>query len=55
MYRYSRYVTSNTLEFKKGYRLGLEKGRKLERKVCLIMMTLSSLVWLAIAVFSRSS
>ena len=29
---------SNSLEFKKGYRLGLEKGRSVERKIALALM-----------------
>lgn len=28
----------NSLDFKKGYRLGVQKGRVIERKICLVLM-----------------
>lgn len=35
----------NSLEFKKGYRLGVEKGRKIERKLGLIMLLICMSGW----------
>jgi hypothetical protein len=28
----------NSLDFKKGYKLGVEKGRSVERKLCLVLV-----------------
>jgi hypothetical protein len=34
MYRYP----ANSYEFKKGFRLGVEKGRKIERRLCIALV-----------------
>jgi hypothetical protein len=32
------YTPPNSLDFKKGYRLGIAKGRKIERRLCFILV-----------------
>lgn len=49
------FKPSNSLDFKKGFALGVDNGRRIERKLCLILMIfyvgLFSVIWKVVTHF----